>query len=86
VKVTQNWRNGSLLKLSKSEHDVKNRSTIFGPELTLSIRKKLEYNLVKSDTILCRKIKIKIKRIFMGLILFQFMRDAFAINIDIVSE
>jgi len=47
VKVTQNWRNWSLLMLSKSEHDLKNWSTIFKPELTLPVRKKSKHYLAK---------------------------------------
>jgi len=43
------------------------------------------FPFVKNQSTISRR-SIKIKRIFMGLILFQFMRDAFTINIDHVSE
>jgi len=62
---------------------LKNQSTIFGPELALHIRKKSEHDLVKSEHDFAQKNKKK--HIFMGMIWFQFMRDAFTINIDIVS-
>jgi len=48
-----------LLKLSKSEHDFKNRSTIFGLELALSIRKKSEHDLAKSKHDFVQKNKNK---------------------------
>jgi len=48
-----------LLKLSKLEHDLKNRSTIFGPELALPIRKKLEHDLAKSMHDFAQKNKNK---------------------------
>jgi len=62
-------------KLSKSKHDLRNRSTILRPELQLFIRKKSEHDLAKSEHDFARRIKTK--RIFMGLIWFQVMRDAF---------
>jgi len=48
----RNVENDSKLnfgKLSKSENDLRNRSTILRPELTFSIRKKLEHDLAKSE-------------------------------------
>jgi len=36
-----------LLKLSKSEYNLRNRSMIFGVELTLSIRKKSEHDFAQ---------------------------------------
>jgi len=48
-----------LLKLSKSEHDLKNQSTICGPELALPIHKKSEHYLVKSEHDFAQKNKYK---------------------------
>ena len=48
-----------MLKLSKSKHDLKNWSTIFGPELALSIRKKSEHDLAKSEHDFAQKNKNK---------------------------
>jgi len=52
--------------------------------LALSIRKKSEHDLAKSEKDFTQKHKNK--TYFMGLILFQFMRDIFTINIDLVSD
>jgi len=45
--------------LSKSEFDLKNRSTIFRAELALPIRKKSKYDLAKSEYDFTQKHKNK---------------------------
>jgi len=45
--------------LSKSDHDLRNRSTILRPELTLSIRKKSEHDLTKLEHDFAQKHKNK---------------------------
>ena len=49
VKVTQNWRNWSLLKQSKSEHNLEKWSMIFWIKIGTFIRTKSEHDLAKSE-------------------------------------
>jgi len=78
-----------LLKLSKSEHDLKNRSTIFGPELALPIRKKSEHDLAKSEYDFAQKNKNKtyfdghdLVPIYEGCICYKY-RHCICVNLEI---